>query len=99
MLAEVSVEIPPSISLTYEFAFININKLPIRMNLDERFWEEIFKEKISKRIMDTKTWINNSEIKDLNQDLKSIEVFLLHRDKKQNGDRKVKILINIYLIA
>lgn len=59
---------------------------------------DIFNEKITKRIIETKTWINNKDKKDLNHDLNKIDVFLLHKDKKQNGDRKTKILISIYLI-
>ncbi len=37
--------------------------------------------------------------KDLNQDLNKIEVFLLHKAKKANGDIKTKILINTNLTA
>ena len=56
-----------------------------------------FTEKIMRRIKATKCWMNNAEIKALNQDLKKKEVEGVQRLKIAKGVSITKSLINMYL--
>lgn len=69
------------------------------MNLEKVLLELKFKEKINKRIIETNTWTSIKEIKDLNQDLNKIDVFLLHKESIAKGERKTKTFIKTYRTA
>ena len=94
----VSVLIPPSISLTYPLAFIRIEIAANNISLELILFDFRFNENINNKIIETNIWTINKDKKDFIQALNKIDVFLLHSDKKQNGDNKTKILISTYLI-
>ena len=95
---EKSVLIPPSISFTYEFDFNNINIDAVKIILLNILEELIFKENINNKTRETKTWINNNEIKDFIQFLNKIDVDFVDKDKKAKGAINTKIFNKIYLI-
>ena len=69
-----------------------------KINLENISEDFKFKESINNRTKETKTWISSKDKKDLNQLLKRIEVGRVVNDKNANGEIKIKILINTYLI-
>lgn len=69
------------------------------MNLEKILFEDISKEKIRSNIIATKTCTSIRDIKDLNQELNNIEVFLLHKERIAKGESNTNILIKTYLTA
>ena len=87
---EKSVFIPPNNSLTYEFDFIKINIAANKINFENKFLGLKSRDKTNSKTIETKSWINNNERNAFIQDLNIIDVGLVARVKKANGDKSTK---------
>lgn len=87
-----SILIPPNSSFRYELERISAYIEPINNIL-----EELSKESIIIKIIDTNDWSNKSEKRALSQDLKIQDVEELIKVKMERGVSKIKTCTITYL--